>query len=514
MKAQFLKIAGANSEDEFYNMYPTEEAFFQAHPEARQMANGGQPYPWSYPEYGMQGKGAGAQIPVETWFNYGGSSNGPLGYFDDGGSAWNYGQFPAFAKKGNQVQGGKIDNVVDANKNNFLSAIQNNSNKALMNEASDEAFQMTQFAKYGEQIGSRFNPNMYNQNMFEDRLNYMNDESRYTNRNTLGMAKFLTNNAINRKMKSIADQQKAQDEYYKNLETESGFKDAQTVSGFDPLPGNMAKLGGSLSKYQDGGDPFLAEIQKMEADLDAQKTKAKTAKEKSDLVFLEKQLKTAIFNYQYPTKTFRDEFGVDLEVPSSKTKDEALQNVKTAYKAYKDYATSIGAPATPAPATPTSAKSSTEAPAVPASTTGQVQDPTSGIWYTPITSDDEYFNIISLPKTPEQLAATRNYAPKTGSFAEWNASKKSTEQAPTPAAPAKTQAKTPAPKAAAKPVAPVKKQITQSDTLGLGAFKQKYNVKKQGGQFIKYNGGGSVTADDGTFRAFEDGSIFNIKTNC
>lgn len=278
MKAQFLKIAGANSEDEFYNMYPTEEAFFQAHPEARQMANGGQPYPWSYPEYGMQGKGAGAQIPVETWFGYGGSSNGPLGYFDDGGSAWNYGQFPPFAKKGNQVQGGKIDNVVDANKNNFLSAIQNNSNKALMNEASDEAFQMTQFAQFGQQIGSRFNTNMYNQNMFEDRLNSMNDESRYTNRNTLGMAKFLTNNAINRKMKSIADQQKAQDEYYKNLETESGFKDAQTVPGFNPIPNNMAKYGGSLKKYQTAGATEYKSPAPPVSDLDINKIIADTQK--------------------------------------------------------------------------------------------------------------------------------------------------------------------------------------------------------------------------------------------
>lgn len=41
MKAQFLKIAGVKSEREFYKKYPTEEAFFEAHPEAQMMAMGG-----------------------------------------------------------------------------------------------------------------------------------------------------------------------------------------------------------------------------------------------------------------------------------------------------------------------------------------------------------------------------------------------------------------------------------------------------------------------------------------
>jgi hypothetical protein len=42
MKSKFLKIAGVNSEQEFYNRYPTEESFFQDYPEARQMAKGGE----------------------------------------------------------------------------------------------------------------------------------------------------------------------------------------------------------------------------------------------------------------------------------------------------------------------------------------------------------------------------------------------------------------------------------------------------------------------------------------
>lgn len=44
MKKQFLKIAGVKTEAAFYKKYPTEEAFFAAHPEARNMmAMGGTP---------------------------------------------------------------------------------------------------------------------------------------------------------------------------------------------------------------------------------------------------------------------------------------------------------------------------------------------------------------------------------------------------------------------------------------------------------------------------------------
>jgi len=41
MKAQILKIAGVDSEKEFYERYPTEESFFEAYPEARMMKQGG-----------------------------------------------------------------------------------------------------------------------------------------------------------------------------------------------------------------------------------------------------------------------------------------------------------------------------------------------------------------------------------------------------------------------------------------------------------------------------------------
>jgi hypothetical protein len=41
MKNKFLEIAGVATEEEFYNMFPSEEAFFQAYPQARQMKKGG-----------------------------------------------------------------------------------------------------------------------------------------------------------------------------------------------------------------------------------------------------------------------------------------------------------------------------------------------------------------------------------------------------------------------------------------------------------------------------------------
>ena len=41
MKANFLKLAGVKSEGEFYNKYPTEEAFFKEFPQAKEMAYGG-----------------------------------------------------------------------------------------------------------------------------------------------------------------------------------------------------------------------------------------------------------------------------------------------------------------------------------------------------------------------------------------------------------------------------------------------------------------------------------------
>lgn len=41
MKNKFLEIAGVATEEEFYDMFPTQEAFFEAYPEARRMKKGG-----------------------------------------------------------------------------------------------------------------------------------------------------------------------------------------------------------------------------------------------------------------------------------------------------------------------------------------------------------------------------------------------------------------------------------------------------------------------------------------
>jgi hypothetical protein len=52
------------------------------------------------------------------------------------------------------------------------------------------------------------------------------------------------------------------------------------------------------------------------------------------------------------------------------------------------------------------------------------------------------------------------------------------------------------------------------DTSGLAEFKRKHGLKKLGGVALPmYNGGGNVTADDGKFRSYEDGSILDIASN-
>lgn len=65
MVKQFLKIAGVKNQSDFYKKYPTEAAFFKAHPEARQLVHqkmsygggiyayqdGGEPISSDYPDY-------------------------------------------------------------------------------------------------------------------------------------------------------------------------------------------------------------------------------------------------------------------------------------------------------------------------------------------------------------------------------------------------------------------------------------------------------------------------------
>ena len=539
MKAQFLKIAGVNSEEEFYNMFPTEESFFRAHPEAQQMAQGGQPYPWSYPEYGMQGKGAGAQIPVETWFAYGGFTSKPsatLVHYGDGGMGQyshpsNYGAFPAFAQKGNQVQGGGIDAATSSRLKNFLSGIQANTQKALNDQAMEEAMQMNQelmpqmIAQYGAEMGSRFNPNMYGQNMIQNTLDQLNQENQFATRDFLNMGKFFANNMINNKLSDISDKQKRD----MQMEEEIG-KDAQTVPGFNPIPENMAKLGGSLKKYQTGaqtGTPNYTSPTPPISDLDINKIIEDTQKAGKDAVQKEKDTKDlnriqnlksardhAIETYRNNPQGYKYSSPFWFADPMTITPEQQAKEIRDldeAYKkAYNNYFSSRNIASTsPAPQTPGAQTTSTSQCGA-----GQKWSSLYKICYTPITSNDQYYGGIgNSNKSAEQLAAEKEWTrdPNHLSYYEWSQTQPDTQQ-PAPA-PAKTQAKTPAPKAAAKPVAPVKKQITQSDTLGLAAAKKAMGVKKYGGSLNKYNAGGGVKGTSGNFTFYNDGSIINNTTN-
>lgn len=74
MVKKFLKIAGVKTQSEFYKKYPSEEAFFKAHPEAQHLVNqkmayggmyayqvGGQPTPDQFPDY------ASYQTALNNW---------------------------------------------------------------------------------------------------------------------------------------------------------------------------------------------------------------------------------------------------------------------------------------------------------------------------------------------------------------------------------------------------------------------------------------------------------------
>lgn len=84
MKSKFLKIAGVSSEKEFYKKFPTEESFFAAHPEAREMKKGGsmEAFPqtitadnfFSYgvpapPNYLQKGGANNQAVPSSTYVN-------------------------------------------------------------------------------------------------------------------------------------------------------------------------------------------------------------------------------------------------------------------------------------------------------------------------------------------------------------------------------------------------------------------------------------------------------------
>lgn len=222
MKANFLKIAKVKSEKDFYKKYPTEEAFFKAHPEARKMQHGGAATADQFFDYGMQA--AGPLAAPETWYQdggqYGGQTQlggeaGDVDYsfindfanmlypdteeevtesmdeqsteeeptedteesFQIGGSksAFNYGQFPALKSGG--IQGGDINAAGSNIKENFLAGIRkyvaDNELEQLNNEPSMDEASMGQYAQYGAQsgYGANYNPNLYNQEAWQGAVN-------------------------------------------------------------------------------------------------------------------------------------------------------------------------------------------------------------------------------------------------------------------------------------------------------------------------------------------------------
>jgi hypothetical protein len=94
MKNKFLEIAGVATEEEFYNMFPSEEAFFQAYPEARQMKKGGN-VPTN-PQLYSRVK-AEAKSKFDTW---------PSAY----GSAW---LVKTYKKRGGGYRKGQFGGMMD-----------------------------------------------------------------------------------------------------------------------------------------------------------------------------------------------------------------------------------------------------------------------------------------------------------------------------------------------------------------------------------------------------------------
>lgn len=396
MKAKFLKIAGVKSEKDFYKKYPTEESFFRAHPEAQQMAQGGQPYPGAYPEYGMQGRGAGAQIPVETWFAYGGASNGPLGYFEDGGSPFNYGAFPAFAQKGNQVQGGDIDSTVSSRLNNFLVGINKNVDDNITKEALAQISQAYPMAQYGMQQ-STYNPNLFGADMYQAAA----DKQTQGDFDAFGNAvSALSNSAIYKLEKQIGD--KSIDYLKKNTKKKNQTPETPETPAYQPttmragnnpfgpqitpfdqsfidMNQNYYQRGGNLPKHQvapgqtgtpanqpSNSDPLQQMLQSM-LEMEKQRKTKNISDEEQRKIEAAKTKFNVITNYynnnfspykylntapgidspyplpkdynSNPVSNFYFENGVPVEMP--KTPEEVLA---LAQNAYKEYQALTGAP--------------------------------------------------------------------------------------------------------------------------------------------------------------------------
>lgn len=86
MKAQILKIAGVKSEAAFYQKYPTEEAFFQAHPEAQMMRQDPvMAYGGYSPQSGMHMMPNGMMMRDSDHYKKGGSTYSGGVWFQEGG---------------------------------------------------------------------------------------------------------------------------------------------------------------------------------------------------------------------------------------------------------------------------------------------------------------------------------------------------------------------------------------------------------------------------------------------
>jgi len=326
MKAQFLKIAKVKTEAAFYKKFPSQEAFFKAHPEARNLvkkALGGNSTPPNADQffnYGMQA--AGPLVAPETWYqdggeagysqddegyadtsydditgtsndteaysnimedeypmtpseednespayeasedentesyNYGGSSNGPLGYFNNGGSksAWNYGAFPALAKGGNfnnkkstgaTEQGGNINAAGSNIKENFLAYVRKNVANNMMQQPMDQQNSMG-VARYGDETNGQQRVGNPYTSMYEDNLNNMNNKSKESNNRLMDVVGEDINYRVNKNI-TEAKNKDAQD-YWNKMNVNSNPA-SQTTNQAGPQAADGSVLGTTTTPY-------------------------------------------------------------------------------------------------------------------------------------------------------------------------------------------------------------------------------------------------------------------------
>lgn len=160
------------SEEEFYNLYPTEEDYI--------MAMGGQAGNDDFYVPHQDADRLRASTPINfintPYYNLGGASDGPLGYFQEGGSPFNYGAFPVMVGGGEfnmiindllQKQFGGVDtknqapstdSVIESNRNFFNAYIRNNVGKALAEEMKNDFQQQMMAGAYMQDGGTFANP--------------------------------------------------------------------------------------------------------------------------------------------------------------------------------------------------------------------------------------------------------------------------------------------------------------------------------------------------------------------